>query len=119
MKRGEDEINIQKIIRTLLGLSLLVVGIFFVIQPQIEKKALEKEQKDLIKVFKEIAYAVPEHSSAEEVDRNDHLTGARGVLSIPKIDLEMLVFQGTDASSLEKGAGLIQPEKKMAFKTSE
>jgi sortase A len=96
----------------LLGLSFLLVGIFFILQPKIEKNALEKEQKELIKVFEKIAYANPDTSQAE-VNKKSPLTGARGILSIPKIDLEILVFEGTNAGSLKKGAGLIQPEKKI------
>jgi sortase A len=101
-------------LRTLIGLSFLAAGIYFVIQPQVEKKALEKEQKELIKAFEEIAYANPEPNEAE-VNRKSPLSGARGILSIPKIDLEMLVFEGTGAGSLKKGAGLIQPEKKVGI----
>jgi len=41
------------------------------------------------------------------------LEGARGIININKIDLEMVIFDGARPETLSKGIGMIEPKKKI------
>lgn len=43
--------------------------------------------------------------------QNVLLNGAKGILKIPKIDMDMVIFNGASQTELDKGAGMIEPQK--------
>ena len=123
--------------RRVVGLLVLLIGIALVFYPQLEKKFYDHEQQALIDSFEQLgetellqqlstdAEAVVheddvlnvERSIAsggvnEEKEKQQVLEGARAILRIESIGLEMIVFEGATANHLSKGAGIVEPNKK-------
>lgn len=95
----------------------------FLFYPKIEKKVSDAKQKKLIETFRQLGNtrAHLEISPTTEVQVNHAqnqmglLDGARGIIRIPKIDLEMLIFEGANETSLRNGVGMIEPEKRFGI----
>ncbi|WP_409975229.1 class D sortase [Bacillus sp. Bva_UNVM-123] len=104
-------------LRLVAGLVSVIVGLILVFYPQIEKEASDVRQEKLIQAFQQLGDENLQENAAQmtELQVNDNqlqiLDGARGVIRIPKIDLEMLIFEGVEETSLSKGTGIIEPEK--------
>jgi len=88
-----------------------------------EKKLFDTEQQQIIEAFEnlgdassneETAWSIEVQASAD-VEELGILDGARGIIRIPKIDLEMMIFDGATPSSLTKGIGMIEPDKQFGI----
>lgn len=107
--------------RIVASLVFVITGLFLLFYPQIEKGASDVKQEKLIQAFERLGDEKFQENATEitelQVDDNqlELLEGARGVVRIPKIDLEMMVFEGSTEASLNKGAGLIEPEKEFGI----
>lgn len=107
----------ERAVRIVSGVLLVVLGCCLVFYPQIEKIFSDSKQKELVATFEQLAHI--EESTAIEVDSEqaneqlELLEGAIGIIRIPEIDLEMVIFAGANQSSLKNGAGTIEPEKKI------
>ncbi|WP_238933744.1 class D sortase [Brevibacillus choshinensis] len=104
----------------LWGAGFILAGIFLLMYPQVEKKAADQKQERLIEAFEQLSYVGTQIDEAESPiaeqasvrqDAVELLDGARGVIRIPRIDLNMMIFEGSDESALRKGVGMIEPEK--------
>lgn len=99
------------------GLFLMMLGCCFIFYPQIEKVFADKKQQELVAAFEQLAYI--EESTPIEVDSEkaneqlELLEGSVGIIRIPTIELEMVIFAGADQASLKNGVGMIEPEKKI------
>lgn len=118
--------------RFFIGGLLIIFGCSLLFYPKIEKVFFDVKQQELIEAFERIAYfEYPDDYDTLEVPNLDQLQsfqtsereksneylelldGAEGIIRISKIDLEILVFKGADETSLKKGVGIIEPEKKI------
>ncbi|MGZ0051550.1 class D sortase [Brevibacillus gelatini] len=105
--------------RLLFGIGFILAGLAFLFYPQWEKKVYEQKQQQLIDAFELLAseneYLATEKAAqthtAQTAVPTAMLEGAIGVIRIPKIDLEMMIFAGANEAVLSKGAGMIEPEK--------
>ena len=105
--------------RILISVCFLLLGSFLLFYPQVEKRVSDSKQEQLIEAFENLGNTSidEETESPLEVQANAdegqlaRLNGARGIVRIPKIDLEMLIFDGSSESSLTKGIGMIEPKK--------
>ena len=105
--------------RILISVCFLLLGSFLLFYPQVEKRVSDSKQEQLIEAFENLGNTSidEEMESPLEVQVNAddgqqvRLNGARGIVRIPKIDLEMLIFDGSSESSLTKGIGMIEPKK--------
>ncbi|QNK89165.1 class D sortase [Sporosarcina sp. resist] len=105
--------------RRIIGIVFLLLGFFLLFYPQIEKKASDSKQTQLIEAFENLGNTstIEETVSPAKVqDYTDEkklilLDGARGIVEIPKIDLEMVIFDGANENPLKKGIGMIEPDK--------
>lgn len=106
----------------LWGAGFILAGLLLLMYPQLEKKAADHKQEQLIEAFEQLSdvgrkidEAEPPHAEPANVQQDavELLDGARGVIRIPKIDLNMMIFEGSDESALRKGVGMIEPEKEM------
>lgn len=126
-------------LRRIVGSIVLLMGVALVFYPQIEKKwVYDREQQLLIDSFEELGrteYLQQLSTEAEsrihgkDVDRlkksivanstqdkkQETLEGARAILRIDRIELEMIVFDGAGAVNLSKGAGVIEPKKQFGI----
>ncbi|WP_102272032.1 class D sortase [Cytobacillus massiliigabonensis] len=96
-------------------------GLLLLFYPQIEKEAADTKQEKLIQTFKQLGDVVETEEQAdlteikEDQDQVELLDGARGILYIPDIDLEMLIFEGAGKVPLKKGTGMIEPDKEFGI----
>lgn len=110
-------------LRRIIGVVFLLLGFFLLFYPQIEKKVSDSKQTQLIEAFENlgITSTYEETFSPAEVQANTDdeklilLDGARGIVEIPKIDLEMVIFDGASENSLKKGIGMIEPDKEFGI----
>lgn len=114
---GEKMSNKKKI-RSVVGVVFLLAGGLLLLFPQYEKRAYHEEQEELITAFEQLGEwetAALADGDLEQNEQTEYVVAkdARGMLSIPAIDLEMLFFDGVSVDALNKGAGIIEPEKKM------
>ncbi|MFD1927800.1 class D sortase [Sporosarcina siberiensis] len=113
-------------IRKWIGVLLIICGLTIVSYPEIEKRIHHNDQQKLVESFQQLGNTdelerlstnyedliqVEEYSKSPD-EENPLMDGARGILSIDKIDLEMVVFEGTSVTELTKGIGMIEPDKK-------
>lgn len=110
-------------IRKWVGSVLLIAGIGILFYPQLEKKAYNKEQQDILEAFERLgAIEESEQSIGDDVgsvqdaktantDQAELLEGVKGLLQIDKIDLEIPIFDNSSVDALTKGVGMIEPEK--------
>ncbi|GGA20626.1 class D sortase [Psychrobacillus lasiicapitis] len=109
--------------RWVISIGFLLLGFFLLFHPQMEKKFFDNKQEQLIEAFESLGdtSSYEEAVSPVEVQANTGdkglglLDGARGIIRIPKIDLEMMIFEGTTPSSLTKGIGMIEPHKQFGI----
>ncbi len=106
-----------------MGLFFILIGIAIFLYPLYENMQYDREQQQLLDSFAQlgnteqleqasmqIEQTVAESERTNE-DKSDLLKGTRGLLSIDKIDLDMLIFDGTSTEALSKGIGMIEPQK--------
>lgn len=113
--------------RKIMGLLFILIGITIIGYPQLEKWQFDREQRQLLDSFAQLGKTEQlEHASMQvenivetleqtDEDHADSLKGARGLLSIEKIDLDMLIFDGASPKSLSKGIGMIEPQKEIGL----
>lgn len=114
-------------LKKIAGILLIVVGFAVVFFPQLEKQFYNREQRQLIATFEQlgnteqIELASIHSEETPTVKKNTQsinepsnpLDNARGIIHIDKIDLEMVIFDGTSPEALGKGIGMIEPKKKI------
>jgi len=105
-------------LQRIISICFLLLGFFLLFYPQIEKKFFYSKQEQLIEAFENLGNtsSYEEEISPKKVQANPDeevrlLDGARGIIRIPKIELEMMVFDGATSNSLTKGVGMIEPDK--------
>lgn len=125
----EEEIMLRRI----ASVFCIVLGISILCYPLLEKHTADIKQKQLVEAFQRLGELhtleseelqdIKNTTEIEEVsdaadkkmdinqEKNILLEDARGVIRIPSIDLEMLIFNKSNEESLEKGIGMIEPEK--------
>lgn len=106
-----------------MGLFFILIGIAIILYPLYENMQYDREQQQLLDSFaqlgntEQLEQASMEAEQAEadfeqaNGDKSDQLKGARGLISIDKIDLDMLIFDGTSTETLSKGIGMVEPQK--------
>ncbi|MET3655462.1 class D sortase [Sporosarcina psychrophila] len=111
--------------RKIVGVLLMVIGLAVVFYPQLEKQHYDRGQQQLVRSFEQLGNTEQiEHASNQYEDtlavqkyneptgeKSKLLEGARGIININKIDLEMIIFDGTSPETLSKGIGMIEPKK--------
>lgn len=110
-------------LRRIISIGFLLFGFFLLLYPQIEKKFFDSKQEQIIEAFENLGNtSFYEESVLPIEDKADSdeeelrlLDGARGIIRISKIDLEMVIFDGTTPSSLTKGIGMIEPNKQFGI----
>lgn len=107
-------------VRKALGWLLVAAGILLLAYPFMKQQAYKQEQRELLAAFEQLGTieTVPTEeespSKTTETSADKRLEGAKGLLSIDKIDMELLVFEGVTENELLKGAGMIEPKKQFA-----
>lgn len=106
-------------LRRIISICFILLGFYLLFYPQIEKKFFNAKQQHLIEAFEnlgntsfyqEVAQPIEVKANPDEEELR-LLDGARGIIRIPEIDLEMMIFDGATPSSLTKGIGMIEPDK--------
>ncbi|WP_342514445.1 class D sortase [Sporosarcina sp. FSL K6-1522] len=106
--------------RKVLGICLVLIGLAVVFYPQFKNYTYDREQQQLLTSFQQLGDTdlleqLSTDAETVTIDPNDDLAkqleGARGILTIDKIDVEMIVFDGAGVEALSKGAGMIEPKK--------
>lgn len=103
----------------IIGFSLILLGFFLLFHPQFEKKVADSEQTKLIETFENLGNPMLDeeipHSTPVIVKEKDQsfVEGINGIIRIPKIELEMVIFEDADQDSLRKGIGMIQANKEL------
>lgn len=107
--------------RKIIGWLLIAAGLAIVSSPLLEKLAYDRQQGQLLAAFDQLGemedadFSEPDDAAISPVPgekkKQDPLKGGRGILSIEKIDLEMMIFEGVSENELGKGAGMIEPKK--------
>lgn len=108
--------------RKWLGGVLLAAGILTLCFPMLQKNLYDREQQELIAAFEQLGkmddllltddQLIATASTEPVKDQQSSLQGARGLMKIEKIKMEMLIFEGVSESELLRGAGMIEPQKK-------
>lgn len=99
----------------------IITGISLLFYPQIEKRVVSKKQKQLVEAFEQLGTIEPSLETVPVEDVKDLTTkqkqikGARGIIRIPKIDVEMVIFEGSTEQSLSSGVGMIEPDKEIGM----
>lgn len=89
-----------------------------------KKIAYDRQQQQLLATFEKLGdmeqsdvaiepvleMPAPQTESPDD-SQKALLNGAKGILKIPKIDMDMVIFNGVSETELDKGAGMIEPEK--------
>lgn len=103
-------------LRIVWSVAFIMVGFFLLLYPQIEKRISENKEQELIEAFEQIAYIEePVINTSTKETSKDRLDDVRGVIRIPKIDLEMPIIDGATHTALNKGVGMIEPEKEFGI----
>lgn len=106
-------------VRKSLGWILVVSGLLIVGYPFLQKVAYDRQQQQLLTAFDQLG-AIEDRENFDDQesalssineDQSLDLKGARGIITIGKIDLEMLIFEGASETELSKGVGMIEPQK--------
>ncbi|ARF17605.1 class D sortase [Sporosarcina ureae] len=107
--------------RKCIGWVLVIAGVLVVSYPMLKNIAYDKQQQELLEAFDQLGTMEPtvfedeskNPTSAEAPTdkKNPSLEGSRGIVSIDKIDLKMLMFDGVTENELGKGAGIMEPHK--------
>lgn len=122
MPKGNWSVLIWKgdvTLRRIVGIVFLLLGFFLLFYSQIEKKVSDNRQARLVEAFENLgntntyeeAVSPTEVQDSTDEEKLILLDGARGIVEIPKIDLEMVIFEGASENSLKKGIGMIEPDK--------
>ncbi|MFC5589000.1 class D sortase [Sporosarcina soli] len=102
--------------RKIMGLFFILIGVAIFLYPLYENMQYDREQQQLLDSFAQLGNTEQLEQASMQVeqtneDKSDLLKGARGLISIDKIDLDMLIFDGTSTEALSKGIGMIEPQK--------
>lgn len=105
--------------RRLIGATLLLIGIALVFYPHFKGRQELDKQAELVASFEQLGnterleeLSGPVQTSVDS-NRMEELQGARGVLQIAGIDLEIVIFEGSSLKTLSEGIGMIEPEKEI------
>lgn len=110
-------------LRKIISICFLLLGFFLIFSPQIEKKVSDSKQDQLVEAFENLGnistyeneeMPVEVQTNADE-EKPTLLDGARGIVRIPAIELEMMIFEGSNENSLTKGIGMIEPKKEFGI----
>ncbi|MBJ6361387.1 class D sortase [Paenibacillus sp. GCM10012307] len=102
-----------------MGAILLMAGIAIVLYPYFKGHQELDQQAELVASFEQLGNTerLEELSSSlqpgDDPDVLEKLQGARGVLRIPRIDLEIVIFEGSSLETLSAGIGMIEPGKEI------
>ncbi|WP_342539110.1 class D sortase [Sporosarcina sp. FSL K6-1540] len=113
--------------RKIVGILLMVIGLAVVFYPQLEKQHYDHGQQQLVRSFEQLGNTEQIEQASNQYEdtlavqkynqptgeKSKLLEGARGIININKIDLEMIIFDGTTPETLSKGIGMIEPEKEL------
>lgn len=100
--------------RKWVGLGLFLIGLIVLAYPKIEEGRTETRQQELIRVFEEIGTMEVDATSIS-TESIEEQTDVRGVIVIPKIELEMPILNSASQASLQNGAGIIESEKEFGI----
>jgi sortase A len=107
------------VIRKWLGVALLLLGLALILYPFFENKQYRDDQADLVASFEQLGNTERLEqlsSSVKQADNSDlfaKLQGARGILHIPKMELDIVIFEGASLKTLSEGVGMIEPDKQI------
>ena len=107
--------------RKVVGWFLVIAGVLVVCYPLLKNIAYDKQQQELLEAFDQLGSMEDADFTGEQESvplaeapvnkKNPSLQGSRGIVSIDKIDLKMLMFDGVTENELGKGAGIMEPQK--------
>jgi sortase A len=101
--------------RNVFAFTFIILGVGFLFYPWVQKEMFDAKQKKLIEAFELLGKYDNSSELSNSLTKNEinSLDGAIGTIKIPKINLKMLIFKGSHADSLNKGVGMIEPNKKL------
>ena len=91
----------------------IIAGLFLIFYPQLEKQVSDAKEKELVETFENLGEMTDLDETSVSTVPKEKLEGIKGVIRIPKIDLEMPILEGATKSSLSKGVGIIQSDKEI------
>lgn len=104
-----------------MGWILVLGGLLLICYPFLKNIAYDRQQQQLLEAFDQLGamedidfseeQATVEPSKGSDKKTDPALKGGRGIVTIDKIGLEMLIFEGVTEKELGKGAGMIEPQK--------
>lgn len=99
--------------RFLWSIVFIIAGLFLIFYPQLEKQVSDAKEKELVETFENLGEMTDLDETSVSTVPKEKLEGIKGVIRIPKIDLEMPILEGATKSSLSKGVGIIQSDKEI------
>gem|GEM_PF-512530 len=103
-------------------MALMLTGLALVLYPLFENRQYEAHQAELIASFEQLGnteWLEQLSSSGQPVEVSSEgaaeLKGARGILRIPKLELEIVIFEGASLQTLREGVGMIEPKKQIGL----
>lgn len=111
--------------RKIIGILFIVIGVGIFAYPQVQNYFFNQQQQQLVDQFAQLGQvdlydeSISEEQQLQAVQQysknkqNELLKGARGILTIDKIDMEMVIFEGATPEVLGKGIGMIEPQKRI------
>lgn len=113
------EEGVIQMVRKSLGWVLVLGGLLIICYPLFEKITYDRQQQQLLTAFdllgdmEDINFSDDQETIKPVAgdQKNQALKGGRGILTIDKIGLQMLIFEGVTENELGKGAGMIEPQK--------
>lgn len=103
--------------RFVVGIGFVIVGLLLLFYPQIERVVSSAEQKQLIDAFEQLGTLELDELIAEneieQLEERPILKDARGIIRIPTIDAELMIFESILETALSRGVGMIEPDKEI------
>lgn len=99
--------------RFLWSIVFIIAGLFLIFYPKLEKQVSDAKEKELVETFENLGEMTDLDETSVSTVPKEKLEGIKGVIRIPKIDLEMPILEGATKSSLSKGVGIIQSDKEI------
>lgn len=101
---------------------LLLLGFALVLYPLLENRQYEAEQAKLLESFEQLGnmeWLEQLSSQGQPIETGQgwsaELEGVRGILRIPKLELEIVIFEGASLQTLREGVGMIEPKKQIGI----